>query len=46
MESRQDLQDKEHLSGQADRLIVKYAYGSSLTGFILFLSGYCRTHAC
>jgi uncharacterized protein (DUF697 family) len=34
MENHRDLQGREHLSGQADRLIVKYGYSSSLTGFI------------
>jgi len=34
MENHRDRQDSDHLSEQADRLIVKYAYSSSLTGFI------------
>jgi len=34
MENQYDLQDREHLSEQADKLIIKYAYSSSLTGFI------------
>jgi uncharacterized protein (DUF697 family) len=34
MENPSDQQDKEHLSEQADMLIRKYAYSSSLTGFI------------
>lgn len=34
MENHRGLQDREHLSERADCLIVKYAYGSSLTGFI------------
>ncbi|RUM94181.1 MAG: hypothetical protein DSZ28_04570 [Thiothrix sp.] len=34
MDNYRDRQDKEHLSGWAGRFIVKYAYSSSLTGFI------------
>lgn len=34
MENLRDLEDKEHLSDRADKLIKKYAYSSSLTGFI------------
>jgi len=34
MENQRNLQDTEYLSGQADRLINKYACSSSLTGFI------------
>ena len=34
MENHRCLQDRENLSEQADCLIVKYAYSSSLTGFI------------
>jgi len=34
MENHRDRQDSDHLSEQAGRLIVKYAYSSSLTGFI------------
>lgn len=34
MENQLNLQDKEYLSERADKLIKKYAYSSSLTGFI------------
>ncbi len=34
MERPRTLQDKEYLSGLADKIIIKYAYSSSLAGFI------------